>query len=74
MEVQRVLLHVWPQSWRILCHSPVMKGTGSAVTPDRRPGDAAELGKRKGNFFLQRIACSRGLSARCQPAPGLRRL
>lgn len=74
MEVQRVLLRVWPWSWRILRHLPVMKGTGSAVTPDTRPGDAAELGKGKGNVFLQRVTHSRGLGARRQPAPELQRL
>ncbi|XP_035750230.1 RNA-binding protein MEX3D [Egretta garzetta] len=48
MEVQRVLLRIWPRSRRILCRSPVTKGTGSTGTLDLRPGDAAELGKRKG--------------------------
>lgn len=47
MEVQYFLLHAWPQSWPILCHSLVMKETRSSRTLDQRPGDAAEVGKRK---------------------------
>lgn len=51
MEMRRVLLHGWLWSWCILCHLPGTKGTGSTVMPDLRPGDGAELGKRKGNIF-----------------------
>lgn len=47
MEVQHFLLHAWPQSGPILCHSPVAKGTRSSRTLGQRPGDAAELGKRR---------------------------
>lgn len=47
LELQRFLLHAWPQSWPIPCHSLGTKGTGSSRALDRRPGDAAELGKRK---------------------------
>ncbi|XP_009886237.1 PREDICTED: RNA-binding protein MEX3B-like [Charadrius vociferus] len=75
MEVRCVLLHIRLRSWHVLCHLPVAKGTGSAITPGLRPGDAVDPRKRKGNVLLQQPLGSfpgsweRGSSVPCPTWP-----